>query len=76
MPVPPTEERNRRTLDLDTLPTLGLLNRLNDEDALVVPAVRRALPALATVVDTLNLPESTMTTSPLLFSRSGFTSLR
>ena len=51
MPVPPTEERNRRTLDLDTLPTLGLLSRLNDEDTLVAPAVRRALPALATVVD-------------------------
>lgn len=48
---PPTEERNGRTRDLDTLPTLDLLGRLNDEDALVAPAVRRALPALATVVD-------------------------
>ena len=48
---PPTEERNGRTLDLDTLPTRDLLDRLNDEDALVAPAVRRALPALATVVD-------------------------
>jgi N-acetylmuramic acid 6-phosphate etherase len=48
---PPTEERNGRTLDLDTLPTLDLLDRLNDEDALVAPAVRRALPALAAVVD-------------------------
>jgi N-acetylmuramic acid 6-phosphate etherase len=47
----PTEERNHRTLDLDTLPTLALLGRLNDEDALVAPAVRRALPALAVVVD-------------------------
>jgi N-acetylmuramic acid 6-phosphate etherase len=48
---PPTEERNGRTLDLDTLPTLDLLDRLNDEDALVAPAVRRALPALSLVVD-------------------------
>ena len=50
-PVPPTEQRNPRTLDIDTLPTPDLLDRLNDEDALVAPAVRRALPALATVVD-------------------------
>jgi len=50
-PVPPTEQRNPRTLDIDTLPTRQLLERLNDEDALVAPAVRRALPALATVVD-------------------------
>ncbi len=50
-PGPPTEERNERTLDLDTLPTLSLLDRLNDEDALVAPAVRRALPALAVAVD-------------------------
>ncbi len=50
-PVPPTEQRNPRTLDIDTLPTRDLLDRLNDEDALVVPAVRRALPALATVAD-------------------------
>jgi len=50
-PGPPTEERNHRTVDLDTLPTLRLLDRLNGEDALVAPAVRRALPALAMVVD-------------------------
>jgi N-acetylmuramic acid 6-phosphate etherase len=49
--APPTELRNPRTLDLDTLPTAELLVRLNDEDALVAPAVRRALPALAIVVD-------------------------
>ena len=40
-PVPPTEQRNPRTLDIDTLPTPELLDRLNDEDALVAPAVRR-----------------------------------
>ena len=49
--TPPTEERNHRTLDLDTLPTRDLLDRLNDEDALVAPGVRRALPALSIVVD-------------------------
>ena len=47
----PTELRNDRTLDIDALPTLTLLERLNDEDALVAGAVRRALPDLASVVD-------------------------
>jgi len=47
----PTEQRNPRTLDIDTLPTLPLLERINDEDSLVAPAVRSALPLLAGVVD-------------------------
>ncbi len=49
--VPPTELRNDRTLDIDVLPTLALLERLNDEDATVAACVRRALPDLALVVD-------------------------
>ncbi len=49
--VPPTELRNGRTLDIDVLPTLAMLERLNDEDAMVASAVRRALPDLAKVVD-------------------------
>jgi N-acetylmuramic acid 6-phosphate etherase len=48
--VPPTELRNDRTLDIDVLPTLALLERLNDEDATVAASVRRALPDLALVV--------------------------
>jgi N-acetylmuramic acid 6-phosphate etherase len=51
LPDWPTEERNHRTLDLDTLSTPDLLDRLSHEDALVAPAVRRALPALARLVD-------------------------
>jgi N-acetylmuramic acid 6-phosphate etherase len=47
----PTERRNDRTLDIDLLPTESLLERLNDEDATVAAAVRRALPDLALVVD-------------------------
>lgn len=47
----PTEGRNPRTLDIDTLPTLEVLQRLNDEDARVAAAVRDALPALAEAVD-------------------------
>jgi N-acetylmuramic acid 6-phosphate etherase len=47
----PTELRNDRTLDIDVLPTVALLERLNHEDATVADAVRRALPDLAVVVD-------------------------
>lgn len=47
----PTEERNPRTEDIDTLEPLALLERINDEDALVPAAVRRALPQLAVLVE-------------------------
>jgi N-acetylmuramic acid 6-phosphate etherase len=47
----PTEHSNSRTADIDLLDTLGVLERLNDEDLLVAPAVRAALPRLAQAVD-------------------------
>lgn len=47
----PTEERNPRTADIDVVPTLELLQRINDEDATVPGAVRAALPQLAELVD-------------------------
>jgi N-acetylmuramic acid 6-phosphate etherase len=46
-----TERPNPRTADLDRLDTLGILERLSDEDQLVAPAVRAALPGLARAVD-------------------------
>jgi N-acetylmuramic acid 6-phosphate etherase len=46
-----TEQANPRTADLDRLDTLGLLQRLNEEDQRVAPAVRAALPQLARAVD-------------------------
>lgn len=46
-----TEERNRRTADIDLLSTEQVLRLLNAEDATVAAAVAAALPALATVVD-------------------------
>jgi N-acetylmuramic acid 6-phosphate etherase len=49
--VSPTEERNPRTLDIDQLPTLEMLRKINDEDVAVAPAVRMVLPALAIAVD-------------------------
>lgn len=47
----PTEERNARTADIDTVPVLELLQRINDEDARVPGAVRAVLPALARLVE-------------------------
>ncbi len=47
----PTEASNPRTVDIDRLDTRGVLQRLNDEDHLVAPAVRAALPALALAID-------------------------
>lgn len=47
----PTEDRNPRTADIDRLDALPLLERLNDEDALVAGTVRRALPAVARLVE-------------------------
>lgn len=47
----PTEERNLRTTEIHTLSTLALLEAMNDEDATVAAAVRRALPALSVLVD-------------------------
>ncbi|MGH2852261.1 MAG: GNAT family N-acetyltransferase, partial [Solirubrobacteraceae bacterium] len=49
--ISPTEERNPRTSDLDVLPVLELLERINDEDARVPGAVRDALPTIAQLVE-------------------------
>jgi N-acetylmuramic acid 6-phosphate etherase len=49
--LPPTEVRNPRTLDIDALPTLGILRLLNAEDEIVPGAVRALLGTLALVVD-------------------------
>lgn len=49
--VSPTEQRNRRTIDIDVLPTLGVLQLLNAEDATVPAAVERVLGPLTLVVD-------------------------
>jgi len=48
---PPTERRNRRSRGLDLLPTRQILGMINDEDARVAPAVRRAIPAIARAVE-------------------------
>ena len=47
----PTELSNPRTLSIDSLNTLQVLELINDEDLLVAPAVRAALPDLARAVE-------------------------
>jgi N-acetylmuramic acid 6-phosphate etherase len=46
-----TEERNRRTADIDLVSTEEVLRLLNAEDSTVAGAVASVLPVLATVVD-------------------------
>jgi N-acetylmuramic acid 6-phosphate etherase len=48
-----TETPNPRTANIDQLPTLEILQVMNDEDASVAVAVRRVLPAVARAVDTI-----------------------
>ena len=47
----PTEERHPGTTSIDTEATLDILRLLNDDDALVAPAVAEVLPQLAQLVD-------------------------
>lgn len=47
----PTEERNSGTYDIDLLPALDILHRINAEDATVPDAVGAVLPELARAVE-------------------------
>ncbi|SFN85141.1 N-acetylmuramic acid 6-phosphate etherase [Actinomadura madurae] len=47
----PTEGRNPRTLDVDTLPTMEVLRLINTEDATVPMVVAAVLPEVARLVD-------------------------
>ena len=46
-----SETRNPDTLDIDLLPTLGILEKINDADSGVPAVVRQVLPELAQAVD-------------------------
>ncbi|HVK06433.1 MAG TPA: N-acetylmuramic acid 6-phosphate etherase [Armatimonadaceae bacterium] len=52
-PLPTTELVNPNTDNLDRLPTVEMLERINDEDAKVAAAVRVALPQIARAVDVI-----------------------
>lgn len=47
----PTEQRNPRTLDVDALPTIEVLRRINKEDERVPEAVAEVLPQVAELAD-------------------------
>jgi len=47
----PTEQRNPRTLDLDTMPTMEILRLINAEDERVAAAVSAVLPEIGVLVD-------------------------
>ncbi|NDK31571.1 N-acetylmuramic acid 6-phosphate etherase [Nesterenkonia haasae] len=49
--LPPTEQRNPRSTEIDALGTLETLRLLNDESAVAVEAVDAVLPELAGVVE-------------------------
>ena len=49
----PTERRNPRASDLGSFSTTEILELMNDEDATVPPAVRKAIPEIAHAVDTI-----------------------
>ena len=49
----PTEARNPRSISIDELGTLEMLELINDEDAIVTGAVRAALPKVAEAVDAI-----------------------
>ncbi|PWK73987.1 N-acetylmuramic acid 6-phosphate etherase [Aminobacter sp. AP02] len=46
-----SEERNPRTMDIDLLPTVDVLRKINDEDKLVAHAVEKVIPEIAAAVD-------------------------
>lgn len=48
-----TEQPNPNTADIDRLPTLEALKRINDEDKNVALAVEKALPVIAEAVDAI-----------------------
>ncbi|RWC89277.1 MAG: N-acetylmuramic acid 6-phosphate etherase [Mesorhizobium sp.] len=50
-----SEGRNPRTVDIDLLPTIDVLRRINDEDRLVPAAVEKVMPEIAAAVDRIVL---------------------
>ncbi len=48
-----TEQRNAKTMQIDTLPTLEMLTLINEEDHRVAEAVKAVLPEIAKAVDVI-----------------------
>ena len=49
--IPPTEQRNPSTMDLDALPTLEIVRAMHVADHEALAAVGRALPQIASAID-------------------------
>ena len=49
-----TEARNTNTMDLDTLNSLELVSRINEQDKLVADAITKELPVIAEAVDAIS----------------------
>ena len=48
-----TEQRNPRTMNIDTLPTLEMVRLINEEDHRVAEAVKEVLPQVAAAIDVI-----------------------
>ncbi|MGV3278676.1 N-acetylmuramic acid 6-phosphate etherase [Rickettsiales bacterium LUAb2] len=48
-----TETRNSNTLNIDTLDTLGIVSKINQEDQKVALAVEKELPSIAAAIDVI-----------------------
>ncbi|MGC4190368.1 MAG: N-acetylmuramic acid 6-phosphate etherase [Thermomicrobiales bacterium] len=48
-----TEQRNLATMDIDAVDTVTMLERINDQDALVAGAVRAEIPQIAAAIDAI-----------------------
>lgn len=46
-----SEDRNPRTMDIDLLPTIDVLRKINDEDRDVPAAIEKVIPEIAAAVD-------------------------
>lgn len=46
-----TENRNENTKDIDLIPTIDILKKINKEDEIVAQAVKKALPEISLAVD-------------------------
>ena len=46
-----TEQRNQRSMDLDTMTSLQIVTTMNDEDLRAVQSVTKVLPQVATAID-------------------------
>lgn len=46
-----SEDRNPKTMDIDLLPTIEILRKINDEDSGVPAAVEKVIPEIAAAVD-------------------------